>query len=134
MSGDGTTTAAAPWWAAPGVSFEPGGEDVPDPLSADLLALGRAVDEALDVVPAVLSQRVAVARAEGLLAVQERVTALALRAVADVDARELWKVRAAGSTRTWLRTLPCGDRGQLGLARLLADRPVLADALAAGEV
>ena len=96
--------------------------------------LAAAVDEALSVCPVVLVGPDAVGRAEALLALQERVAAVALRAVADVDARELWRLRAAGSTRTWLRTLPCGDRGQLGLARLLVDRPVLTEALAAGEV
>lgn len=117
-------------WTVPGVSFT---APAPGP-AADVLALGAAVDEALSVVPVALPPEVAVARAERLLALQERVSALALVAVADVDARELWRSRAAGSSRGWLRTLPCGDRGQVTLARLLEGRPVLASALAAGQV
>ncbi len=46
----------------------------------------------------------------------------------------MWRERQAGSTRTWLRTLPCGDTGQLALSRLLRDRPVLGQAFADGRV
>ncbi|MCU1692559.1 MAG: hypothetical protein JWM64_1650, partial [Frankiales bacterium] len=160
MSDGGTRTTSAASWAVPRVPFStasPGAtpstastattaSTVPTGpasstattvllgLSADVVALNRAVDEALAVVPSVLLPGVAVGRAEALLRLQDRVAALALRAVADVEERELWRVRSAGSTRTWLRTLPCGDTGQLGAARLLPDRPVLAGAFEAGDV
>ncbi|MCU1691805.1 MAG: hypothetical protein JWM64_896, partial [Frankiales bacterium] len=157
MSDGGTRTASAASWAVSGVPFSTASTASPGATawtastvptgatssttataslgpSADVVALSRAVDEALGVVPSVLSPVVAVGRAEALLRLQDRVAALALRAVADVEERELWRVRSAGSTRTWLRTLPCGDTGQLGAARLLPDRPVLAGAFEAGDV
>ncbi len=106
-----------------------------DPVAgADIAALVAAVEESLAVVPSILSSRVAVVRAEALLVLQERVGAAALRAVADVEERGLWRERQAGSTRTWLRTLPCGDTGQLALGRLVEDRPVLGRAFADGQV
>ncbi len=118
-----------PFGVGPSSSPEP-----PQGPAADIAALTAAVEQALAVVPTALAPQDAVARAESLLALQERLAAAALQAVADVERRDLWRERAAGSTRTWLRTLPCGDRGQLSAARLLADRPLLATALADGQV
>ncbi len=135
-------------WAVPGVPFRPTADDpagvaqpTGDPAPAadegvepDVAALTAAVERALLVVPSVLSPRAAVVRAEALLALQERVGAAAVCAVADVEERGVWRERQAGSTRTWLRTLPCGDTGQLALSRLLRDRPVLGQAFADGRV
>lgn len=127
MSGSGAADA----WAAPGVPFS---RSAAADTAPDLTALVAAVEGALAADPALLAPGAAVVRAEGLLAAQERLAAAALRAVADVDARELWRERAAGSTRTWLRTLPCGEGGQLTAVRLLADRPLLARALEDGRL
>lgn len=117
-------------WTVPGVPFGPAVE----PMTEDLVVLVAAVERVLEVDSEGCSSGMALARAEGLLAVQERLHAASLQAVADVDARELWALRASGSTRTWLRTLPCGERGQLAAARALAQRPLLTRALGEGSV
>lgn len=93
-----------------------------------------AVDRLLVEDPAVLDPAVALARAAVLLTVRERLQAAALTAVRDVDVRELYVLERAGSTRSWLRRQLGGDAGQLGLARRLAARPVVAAALAGGLV
>ncbi|MCW2778132.1 MAG: hypothetical protein JWN17_1857 [Frankiales bacterium] len=140
-------------WATPGVPFSRPGDPAGGPatsaaagstdgptagptagLAADVLELVAVLDRVLAVDPAVLAPQVAVVRAEVLLASQDRLAAAGLRAVGDVQERDLWRVRSAGSTRTWLRTLPCGDAGQLTALRLLQDRPLLAGALQDGSV
>lgn len=117
-------------WAVPGVPLLPR----PAAPAPDTTALSAALGAVLALDPSLLAPEVAVARAEVLLGAQDRLVAAGMRAVADVETRELWSLRAAGSTCPWLRTLPCGDAGQLALARWLQERPVLSEALAAGEV
>ncbi len=117
-------------WAVPGVPLP---RPAPDP-APDVAPLLQAVEQALAVDPALLPAPVALERTRQLLVATERLHAAVLQGVADVDARDLWALAAAGSTRTWLRTLPSGDRGQLADARALADAPLLAQALAEGTV
>jgi hypothetical protein len=76
----------------------------------------------------------ALARAGAVLMARERLAAVALAAVRDIDCRELYSLACAGSTHSWLRTQLGGDQGQLGLARRLADRPQLSRALADGQI
>ncbi|MCW2778115.1 MAG: nuclease [Frankiales bacterium] len=121
-------------WATPGVPFSRAGDrDEPVPAH-DVAALVAALEAALAVDPAGLGPASAVLRAETLLAAQDRLALAGLRAVADVEARELWRERQAGSTRTWLRSLPCGDRGQLTASRVLREREVLSRAVEDGTV
>ncbi len=84
--------------------------------------------------PVELAGPVALARTAELLIARERLQGAILSAVRDVDRRELFTLAAAGSTRGWLRTQLGGDSGQLMLARRLADRPQVAEALAGGSV
>ncbi len=117
-------------WSAPGVPWSR-----PAPaLTADVVALLAALEQVLAVDGTLLPPEEAVTRAEVLLAAQDRLALAGVRAVADVEARDLWRVRSAGSTRTWLRTLPAGDRGQLRASRALVHRDVLNSAVEDGSV
>ncbi len=98
------------------------------------LLLGLAVDRLLAEVPVELDGDSALARAGSVLIARERLAAVALAAVQDIDCRELYALACAGSTRSWLRTQLSGDQGQLGLARRLADRPLVTGALADGQI
>jgi len=84
--------------------------------------------------PVELAGPVALARTADMLIARERLQSAILTAVRDVDRRELFTLAAAGSTRGWLRTQLGGDSGQLMLARRLADRPQIAEALAGGSI
>ncbi len=84
--------------------------------------------------PVELAGPVALARTAELLIARERLQGAILSAVRDVDRRELFTLAAAGSTRGSLRQQLGGDSGQLMLARRLADRPQVAEALAGGSV
>ena len=99
---------------------------------AQLLEL--AVDRLLTESSADLPEQVALDRARSVLACTERLSAVRLRAVADVDRRELFALDGAGSTRGWLRTQPGGEGGQLTAARRLRERPLVEAALGAGQV
>ncbi|MCW2607314.1 MAG: hypothetical protein JWO60_2007 [Frankiales bacterium] len=118
-------------WAVPGVPRDVVTEA---PTAPDLHALEAAVEQVLATLPAHLPPDVALDRAGRLLRVQERLRAAALTAVEDVEERDLWAGAAAGSTRTWLRSQPCGDTGQLAAVRALKERPHLRSAVADGRV
>ncbi len=118
-------------WAVPGV---PRPREHDWTATPDVDALERAVEQVLATSPNALSPSHALARAERLLRLQERLSAAGLAAVADVDLRDLWADAEAGSTRTWLRSLPCGDTGQLSTCRALQPWPLLRGALAAGHL
>lgn len=94
--------------------------------------LRRAVDDALGADPSTLPPGVALQRARDLLVQADRLHLAALRAVDDLDRRELCAFDGAASTRGWLRQQPCGDRGQLTMARQLHAHPVVAESVAAG--
>ncbi len=113
------------------------GTAVADPAVADLpgaALLGLAVDRLLAEVPVEMDGDSALARAGAVLIARERLAAVALAAVRDIDCRELYALACAGSTRSWLRTQLGGDQGQLGLARRLAGRPLVTSALADGQI
>lgn len=84
--------------------------------------------------PQSLSPAAALARATALLAVGERLTAPVAQAVADVDARESYRLAPAGSTRGWLRGLPVGDHAQLARGRMLRRYPNVDEAVRAGRL
>ena len=77
---------------------------------------------------------VALERLRTVLACAERLKAAALTGVRDLDLRELYALDAAGSARTWLRRQPGGEDGQVTLARRLAARPAVSQALAAAHI
>jgi hypothetical protein len=108
-------------------------DDASDELPA-VQALGRAVDRLLAEDPVELDGATALRRAAAVLVARERLGAVALAAIRDVDRRELYALDACGTTRSWLRTQLGGDQGQLELARRLGKRPQVAAALARGEV
>jgi hypothetical protein len=112
-------------------------DDASDVTSDELpavQALGRAVDRLLAEDPVELDGATALRRAAAVLVARERLGAVALAAIRDVDRRELYALDACGTTRGWLRTQLGGDQGQLELARRLGKRPQVAAALADGEV
>ena len=98
--------------------------------------LTDAVDTLLSEVPNTFAPEVALQRATRLLAEAERLQAAAALAVADVDARELWALPGgpgSGGTRTWLRSLPGGESGQLALGRRLVGYPHVRGAVLVGQ-
>src|SRR6476469_4058156 len=81
--------------------------------------------EDLTVIP-----DVAVLERQKVLAVEvERLRTIAVIGVGAVANRELFAMDGAGSIRSWLRQQLGGDQGQLALARGLAKRPMVAQAL-----
>ncbi|HEU0102156.1 MAG TPA: hypothetical protein VFR07_07510 [Mycobacteriales bacterium] len=74
----------------------------------------------------------ALERTRALLGLAERLAAVTARAVGDVQARELFVLDEAGSTRSWLRTLPCGEGQHASRARQLGRYPVVESALREG--
>ena len=81
-----------------------------------------------------LDPTAALERLRVLMDSRERLQAVALEAIRDGDVRELFALDGAGSIRGWLRAQPCGDDGQLMLARRLTERPQVTGALAAGHI
>ena len=81
-----------------------------------------------------LEPAVALERLRTLMSARERLQAVALSAVRDGDVRELYALDGAGSIRGWLRAQPCGEDGQLMLARRLATRTLVAQALTDGSI
>jgi len=104
-----------------------------DTLSgAELLML--AVESLQSEQPGELPEQVALARTRTLIECSERLNAVRLAAVRDVDRRELYALDGAGSARGWLRTQLGGEKGQLTMARRLEQHPLVDAALAAGQV
>lgn len=99
---------------------------------AELLAL--AVDRLQAEVPVELSGPVALERLRAVILSAERLQAVRLAAVRDVDARELYALDGSGSTRGWLRAQLGGDDGQLALARRLSKHRHVEDAHAHARI
>jgi len=78
----------------------------------------------------------ALRRASVLLAQGERLRALGLQALSDVDTRELYALDGAGSTSGWVQAqqVPGADRAQIRLARRLSALPITAEQLQAGTL
>jgi hypothetical protein len=76
----------------------------------------------------------ALQRLRTVLACAERLKAAQLRAVRDMDSRQLYALDAAGSARGWLRRQPGGEDGQVTLARRLTHHPLIGAALADARI
>ncbi len=101
---------------------------------AEVLALRAAVDAVLDLDLTGLAAGVALEHTRALLVQAQRLHAATLTAVAELDARELFGLDGAGSTRSWLAQQPAGRTGLAGEASRLCRRPLLWAALEAGQV
>ena len=107
------------------------------PLDASLplpLAMIVAGLDALDSLnPADLPPEQALATAQVLLVQHDRLQAAALRAVADVDRRELHSIDGSPSAQLWVGEQHTSfDRSHVALARKLDRLPQVADRIAAG--
>src|SRR6476661_5867944 len=107
---------------------------VPAEPPAELLALRVAVDGVLGLDLTGLSAAVALEHARAMLAEASRVQAAALSAVGELEARELFALDGAGSTRSWLAQQPAGRSGLAGEAARLGRRPLLRAAVLAGQI
>ena len=104
-------------------------------VSADLWALEAALGRLAGQVPADLPAAVALADAARLVRVQERLRAVVLARLADIDLRQLWTQDGATSTGTWLLARDASaDRGEVALARKLHRTPHLAHQVLAGAL
>ena len=102
-------------------------------VSAPVHALVTAVDALLVQAPADLPGPQALADATVLVAELERLRALVLTRLADVDTRQLHTLADAPSTGTWLTAQHSSlTRTELALARRLAAFPALATAVDTG--
>ena len=102
------------------------------PSGVEVLEL--AVRTLLAEEPVGLDGQTALDRVAAVLTARERLGAVALAAIRDVDLRQLYALDACGTTRGWLRNQLGGDQGQVELARRLGTHVRVAEALAAGEV
>jgi len=106
------------------------------PPSAPEQALVEVVDALAGQSPTELAGAVALDRTQVLLAQTERLSALALQALSDVDRRELYQLDGATCASSWVQglQLPGVDRTALALARRLHTVPAVAAALRAGQL
>ena len=102
-------------------------------LSEPLRLLQHAVTLLAEQRPASLSGAQALAETAILLRELDKLSAVSLHRLADVDARELHDLAGAPSTRSWLEMQHAGvDPRQVALARRMQRMPGVADALRAG--
>jgi len=106
------------------------------PPSAPQDLLVEAVDALAGQSPTELAGAVALDRTRVLLAQTERLSALALQALSDVERRELYLLDGATCAGSWVHglQLPGVDRTALALARRLHTVPAVAAALRAGQL
>ena len=104
-------------------------------VSAPVRALTAAVDALLTQAPADLPAAQALTDATALVAELERLRALVLTRVADIDARKLHTLTDSPSTGTWLAAQQTSlTRTELAFARRLAAFPTVAAAVDAGAL
>jgi len=106
------------------------------PPSAPQNLLVEVVDALAGQSPTELAGAVGLDRTRVLLAQAERLSALALQALSDVDRRELYQLDGATCAGSWVQALqlPGVDRTALALARRLHTVPAVAVALRAGQL
>lgn len=109
------------------------GPEVVTPLT-DVDLLTAAVDRLLAASPAELSPAQALRRSRTLLAQTERLRAAGLAAVRDVDSRQLYELDGSANASVWVGRQVGGRLAPVTLARRLAARPVVGEALAAGRL
>jgi hypothetical protein len=120
------------WGAGPGMGAPVAAAPAP---SAAVQQLVDALDLLAAQDPAELPAAQALADAEALLRQRERLHALSLRRIGDVDARGLHALAGSPSTSTWMAQQQSSlDRGQVALARRLAGLPTLEAAVTSGSV
>jgi hypothetical protein len=119
-------------WAVPGQQPGPCAP-LPDPL-AD--ALSVTLDGLAAQAPAELPGPAALERTRVLMAELERLRALTLRAIGDVDTRGLAALEEQPSTTAWVQAQAVAgvDRSDVTLARGLRRVPAVTDALLAGDL
>lgn len=133
--------APAEEWAAPGVA-RTSSATAPRPVSAStdpgeqVQALVSAIDALAAVDPAALPGSVALARSRAVLQQVERLHAIALRSLADVETRSLHTLDDAPSLPAWVKGLqvPGVDGAQVALSRRLRQVPQIGSELAAGRM
>lgn len=113
--------------AGSGACFAPGSAEA---------ALVAAVDALAVEEPVALEPAAALERTRLLLAQSERVKALALRAVADVDTRQLHLLDGVPSASAWVKGqgVPGISAGETALARRLRSVPRVREELMAGRL
>ncbi|MCU1673200.1 MAG: hypothetical protein JWN77_1313, partial [Frankiales bacterium] len=103
------------------------------PMPPALLFLLTGLDELEDQAPADLAPEQALRLTQALLVAQDRIRALALRQVADVERRQLHELDGSPSTRTWVSEQQTSmTRAEVALARALDRVPQVAARIAAG--
>ena len=116
----------------PGVPMEPTAPAAPT-LSPAVEALLSAFEAVAGRIPADLPGPVALADTAALLGLGERLRAVTLGHVADVDARQLHTADGSPSTSSWIAALQTSvPAGELALAKRLSGMPCLASAVESG--
>jgi hypothetical protein len=122
-------------WAAPGV-VRPAAPSARSGPGDAALALRAALDAVTSAEPASLPGAVALERARVLLRESERLQAVALAALADVERRELFALDDTPSTAAWVAQQGVEGlaREDVALARRLARLPSVSAAVLSGEL
>jgi hypothetical protein len=102
-------------------------------MSSEVLALIAALDAVAAQPPADLAPAVALADASAVLVAADRLRAVALARVADVERRQLHDLDDSPSTAAWVAEQATSvSRGEIALARQLDRVPQVAERIAAG--
>jgi hypothetical protein len=132
-----SSAEAQEFWAAPGVdqpASTAGSTSITH--SPEVLSLRSAVDALAAQEPTQLPGDVALQRSKDLLVECERLKALALEALSDVDRRELYTSEGSPTTNAWITGLhvPGVGKTEITLARRLRAVPRVAEELKAGRL
>jgi len=118
-----------------GGGSQAGGLALDPSLPVPLAMVVAGLDALAAATPADLPPAQALLVTQVLLVQQDRLRALALRHVADVDRRELHALDDSPSTAAWVAEQQTSmTRGEVGLAKSLDRTPQLADRIAAGGI
>jgi hypothetical protein len=122
-------------WTAPAVDVA---QPAPraDTSSPDVLVLRSAIDALAAQDPGELPGPVALQRARDLMRESERLRALSIEALGDVDTRQLFTFADAPSTSAWVKAqqVPGVDGSEVTLARRLSKARRIAEELKAGRM
>ncbi|HWH29749.1 MAG TPA: DUF222 domain-containing protein [Mycobacteriales bacterium] len=137
----GSAPADEDLWRAPGVDDSRGTQSKP-PLSqtvdpgTEIHALVTALDAVAAQDPCSLGEGEALARTRALLQSAERMRALAVQALADVESRKLYVLDDTPTVNSWVSGLavPGVDSAEITLARRLRRVPQIAEEIAAGRM
>lgn len=128
--------AANGFWAAPAVDVPEAEPRPAEPSSPHVVALRSAIDALAAQDPRSLPGPVALQRAQDLMRESERLRALSIEAVGDVDTRQLFALADAPSTGAWVKAqeVPGVDGAAVTLARRLRKVRRIAEELKAGRM